>query len=443
MKPVKIGLLGLGTVGSGTLNVLSRNYQEIVARAGRDIEVVAAAVKDTKKNRHCHLGTITLTQDPEQIINHPDIDVVLELVGGADLPKPWVIQALHNGKHVVTANKAMIAKHGNEIFHIAQECGKMVAFEAAVAGGIPIIKAIREGLAANHITSLAGIINGTCNYILTEMQQNAVDFQSVLAKAQAKGYAEADPGTDIDGIDVAHKLTILASIAFGIPLQFDQVSIEGIRHIQATDISYANQLGYVIKHLGIAKRTDQGIDCRVHPALIPATHTMAHVNGVMNAIAIQGDALGESLYYGAGAGGEPTASAVIADLVEVVRTLTADPNNRVPHLAVQTAQLSQEPMLDLNDSTSGNYIRLLVSDKPGALADIARIFAEFNISIESIMQKEWEQEAGWVPIVIVTHSVREGNMLQALQHIQQLSNISDNLVRIRLALTGRNLSDDK
>lgn len=432
MEPIKIGLLGLGTVGAGTFNVLTRNASEIARRAGRDIQVVAACVSDLNKVRECSTDSFTLTTDPYFIINHPDIDIVVEVMGGETQARDLVLAAIANGKHIVTANKAMIAKCGNEIFQAAHEQGVMVAFEAAVAGGIPIIKALREGLSGNRIEWLAGIMNGTCNYILTEMQEKQRDFASVLAEAQALGYAEADPEFDVEGIDVAHKLTILAAIAFGIPLQFSKVFIEGISSITPQDIQYAQKLGYCIKHLGIAKRTNRGIELRAHPTLIPIERTLAHVNGVMNAVLIEADAVGPTLYMGAGAGAEPTASAVVADIVDVVRTLTADPNHRVPHLAFQPEQLENTPILPMEETQTANYLRLMAADKPGVLAHITKILGDLSISIESILQKERDLHDGKIPVVIITQHVLEKNLNQAIQEIEALPDISGHVVRLRL-----------
>ena len=384
MKPVKVGVLGLGTVGGGTVNVLKRNAAEIARRAGREITITRASVKDLDKQRICDTQGIILTTDPMDIINDPDIDIVVELIGGDGLIKDLLLKAINNGKHVVTANKSLIALHGNEIFAKASEKGVIVAFEAAVAGGIPIIKAIREGLSGNQIEWLAGIINGTGNFILTEMRDKGRDFNDVLAEAQALGYAEADPSFDIEGIDAAHKLTILASIAFGIPLQFDKVYTEGITGITRLDVEYAEQLGYRIKHLGIARKMPNGIELRVHPTLIPERRLIANVNGVMNAVVVKGDAVGPSLYYGAGAGAEPTASAVVADLIDVARALTSDPENRVPHLAFQADALVDIPVLPSAQFKTAYYLRLNAEDKPGALADVTRILADHHISIEAV-----------------------------------------------------------
>ncbi len=432
MKPVKVGLLGLGTVGGGTLKVLSRNAQEISRRAGCDIEVVIAAARDINKPRICDVEGIALTTNPQDVVEHPDVKVVVELIGGEDLARDLVMKAIANGKHVVTANKALIAKHGNEIFAEAQKNGVMVAFEAAVAGGIPIIKAIREGLAGNHVEWLAGIINGTGNFILTEMRDKGRDFADVLAEAQSLGYAEADPTFDVEGIDAAHKLTILASIAFGIPLQFEKVFTEGISNITQEDMSYAEQLGYRIKHLGLARKTAQGVELRVHPTLIPERRLIANVDGVMNAVLVNGDAVGPTLYYGAGAGAEPTASAVVADIVDVVRTLTSDPENRVPHLAFQANSLSDIPILPMGKVETAYYLRMQAEDKPGVLADVTRILGELGISIEALVQKEPSGDAQMATVIMLTHRVLEENMNEAIQKIEALSTITGNVMRIRM-----------
>jgi homoserine dehydrogenase len=375
---------------------------------------------------------MTLTGDPFEVVNDSDVEIVLELIGGQELAKDLVLQAIDNGKHVITANKALIALHGNEVFERAQQRGVMVAFEAAVAGGIPIIKAIREGLTGNTIQWLAGIINGTGNYILTEMRDKGRSFDEVLAEAQNLGYAEADPSFDVDGIDAAHKLTIMASIAFGIPLQFDKVYTEGIAHITQDDIVYAGEFGYRIKHLGIARRTPQGIELQVHPTLIPRRRLIAHVNGVMNAVVIMGDAVGPTLYYGAGAGADPTASAVVADLVDVVRVLTSDPENRVPHLAFQADAITDLPILPMEAVKTAYYLRLQAEDRPGVLADITRILADSGISIEAMIQKEPVEGATDVPIILMTHRVIEKNMNQAIEHIERLSAIKAKVMRIRV-----------
>jgi len=432
LKPVNIGILGLGTVGCGTVNVLARNAKEITRRAGRDIKVTHAAARSLNKERNCNTSTITLTENPADVVNNPDIDVVVELIGGYELAYDLVMQAIGNGKHVVTANKALIAVHGNEIFKAAQEKGVMVAFEAAVAGGIPIIKAIREGLAGNQIEWLAGIINGTGNFILTEMRDKGRDFDDVLKEAQALGYAEADPTFDVEGIDAAHKLTILAAIAFGIPLQFDKTFTEGITRLTRDDVAYAEELGYRIKHLGIARKAENGVELRVHPTLIPERRLLANVDGVMNAVLVKGDAVGPTLYYGAGAGSDPTASAVVADIVDVVRTLTTDPTNRVPHLAFQPDALVDLPILAMESVYSSYYLRMQAMDKPGVLADITRILSELNISIEAIIQKEPGETDTTVPIIILTHRTLEKDMNTAIAQIEALEAIDGDIMRIRM-----------
>lgn len=432
MKAVNIGLIGLGTVGSGTLAVLQRNAEEICRRAGREIRVVAVAVKDKSKSRSIDVSELVITENPLDIVNHPDIEIVVELVGGGGLVLDAIMQALENGKHVVTANKALIALHGNEIFQKAQEKGLVVAFEAAVAGGIPIIKSIREGLAANRISWLAGIINGTSNYILTQMEEGGHAFSEVLADAQALGYAEADPVFDIEGIDAAHKLTILASIAFGISLQFDNVYIEGITEITTEDIIYAEELGYRIKHLGIARKSDDGVELRVHPTLIPHRRLIANVDGVMNAILVQSDAVGPTLYYGAGAGSEPTASAVVADLVDVVRTITSDPENRVPHLAFHPDAIIDMPIRDISQVETEYYLRMSVVNRPGVMAVIATIFGQSDISIDTILQKGSGQPNEDVTIIMLTQKTREGNLTKALSEVEKLDDLNGNIMRVRL-----------
>ncbi|MGR8930113.1 MAG: homoserine dehydrogenase [Gammaproteobacteria bacterium] len=436
MKPVRIGVLGLGTVGGGTVNVLKRNAEEIARRAGREIVVSRASARNLTQSRICDTQGIAVSVDPFEIVNDPEIDVVVELIGGYDLAKQLVLTAITNGKHVVTANKALIALHGNEIFAEASKKGVMVLFEAAVAGGIPIIKAIREGLAGNQIQWLAGIINGTGNFILTEMRDKGRDFADVLKEAQALGYAEADPTFDVEGIDAAHKLTILASIAFGIPLQFDKVFTEGITQITRADVEYAEELGYRIKHLGIARRTGQGIELRVHPTLIPKRRLIANVDGVMNAVLVCGDAVGPTLYYGAGAGAEPTASAVVADIVDVVRAMTSDPENRVPHLAFQPSAIVNTPMLPSDHIKTAYYLRLTADDKPGVLADISRILAAHQISIEALIQKEPPRGETSVPIIMLTQQTLEKEMNAAIAEIEALSTISGKVARIRLETLG-------
>ena len=436
MQSVKIGILGLGTVGSGTVSVLKRNSKEISRRAGRGIEITRAADKNLDSPKTCDLNGIELTDDAFSVVNDPEIQIVVELIGGTGIARDLVMQAIENGKHVVTANKALIAMHGNELFAKAQEKGVTIAFEAAVAGGIPIIKAIREGLAANRIEWLAGIINGTGNFILTEMRDKGRNFADVLAEAQALGYAEADPTFDVEGIDAAHKLTIMASIAFGIPLQFYKAYTEGISKISQEDVQYAEELGYHIKHLGIAKKTAQGVELRVHPTLIPKRRLIANVNGVMNAVVVKGDAVGPTLYYGAGAGAEPTASAVVADIVDIVRALTTDPENRVPHLAFQPDSLKDTPILPMSEVITSYYLRICTEDKPGVLADITRIFSEQDINIEAILQKQPEEEEGLVPIIMLTQPVVEKNMDEAIAQIEALDTVKDAIMRIRMETLG-------
>ncbi|MEC4750450.1 homoserine dehydrogenase [Methylomicrobium sp. Wu6] len=436
MKPVKVGILGLGTVGGGTVNVLTRNAAEIARRAGREIIVTRASSRDLGKPRICNTEGIAVTTDPYDVINDPEIDIVLELIGGAGPVKDMVLASIANGKHVVTANKSLIALHGNEIFAKASAKGVIVAFEAAVAGGIPIIKAIREGLSGNQIQWLAGIINGTGNFILTEMREKGRDFADVLAEAQALGYAEADPTFDVEGIDAAHKLTILASIAFGIPLQFDKVYTEGITKITRVDVEYAEQLGYRIKHLGIARKTDEGIELRVHPTLIPERRLIANVNGVMNAVLVKGDAVGPTLYYGAGAGADPTASAVVADVIDVVRALTSDPENRVPHLAFQPDAIKEIPILSPDRFKSAYYLRLNAEDKPGVLADVTKILADHQISIEAIIQKEPLANETAVPIILLTQITLEKEMNDAIAKIEALPTVTGQVCRIRLETLG-------
>jgi len=430
LKPIRVGLLGLGTVGGGTANVLARNAQEIARRAGREIRVTHAAARDV--NPDVNVDGIELSDDAFAVVNNPDIDIIVELIGGYDPARQLVLQAIENGKHVVTANKALIAMHGNEIFEAAQEKGVMVAFEAAVAGGIPVIKALREGLAANQIEWLAGIINGTGNFILTEMRDKGRDFADVLAEAQALGYAEADPTFDVEGVDAAHKLTILASIAFGIPLQFDKTYTEGISKITREDVNYAEQLGYRIKHLGVTRRTDKGIELRVHPTLIPERRLIANVDGVMNAVLVQGDAVGPTLYYGAGAGSEPTASAVVADVIDVARTMTADPENRVPHLAFQPNALSDIPVLSIEEIETAYYLRMQAADRPGVLAEVTQILGGQGISIEAMIQKEPQEGEGVASIIMLTQRVGEHQMNEAIRRIESLSVIEGDVTRIRL-----------
>jgi len=438
LKPVKIGILGLGTVGCGAVNVLIRNAEEISRRAGRGIEVIHASVRSLKKTRDCDTADIMMTDQPMAVVNNPDIEVVVELIGGTTRARELVLKAIKNRKHVVTANKALIALHGNEIFAAAQEQGVIVAFEAAVAGGIPIIKALREGLTGNRINWLAGIINGTTNFILTEMREKGRDFADVLKEAQQLGYAESDPTFDIEGIDAAHKLSILAAIAFGVPLNFEAVYTEGITRIEGKDVTYAEQLGYRIKHLGLARRTEDGVELRVHPTLIPSGRLIANVDGVMNAVLVHGDAVGPTLYYGAGAGANPTASAVVADLVDIVRSLTADPENRVPHLAFQADRIAtQIPMLSMNDIHTAYYLRVKVSDEVGVLADIARIMANAGISIEAMNQKEPPVGVEEVDLILLTHTVQEKKLNQALDQIEALASVKQEVVRIRVENLGK------
>ncbi len=437
MEPVKIGLLGLGTVGGGTATVLARNAEEIARRAGRGIRIDMAAARNLQRAEELGLSDIRLTDNAEDVVNDPDCEVIVELIGGYEPARTLVLQAIENGKHVVTANKALIAIHGNEIFAAAQRKGVMVAFEAAVAGGIPIIKAIREGLSANQIEWVAGIINGTSNFILTEMRDKGRAFADVLKEAQELGYAETDPTFDVEGIDAAHKLTILASISFGIPLQFDACYTEGISKISHEDVTYAEELGYRIKHLGIARRTDAGIELRVHPTLIPQRRLIANVDGVMNAVLVMADAVGPTLYYGAGAGDEPTASAVVADIIDVVRTLTADPENRVPHLAFQPHAMSDYPVLPIAEVETSYYLRMTAEDRPGVLAEVTTILGDAGISIEAIIQKEPMDDAAEAQIIMLTHKVKERQMDQAIAAIEGLAAINGSVIRIRMESLGR------
>jgi len=430
LNPVKVGILGLGTVGGGTVSTLQKNADEIARRAGRAIVVTHACAKEINKAYPYNTDNIELTDQLIDVVNQPDIDIIVELIGGTTIALEIILKAIQNGKHVVTANKALIAKHGNEIFAAAQAKGVMVAFEAAVAGGIPIIKALREGLAANEIAYIAGIINGTSNFILTEMREKGSDFSEVLAEAQALGYAEKDPTFDIEGVDAAHKLTILASIAFGIPLQFDKVYMEGITKISNEDVKFADELGYKIKHLGITKRTDKGIELRVHPTFVAKKRLIANVEGVMNAVLVDSDALGESLYYGAGAGALATGSAIIADLVDVTRTLTTDPGNRVPHLAFQA--LADLPIVPIEEIETSYYLRISANDTLGVLAYITSILSEQNINIEAIIQKEPIEGTEEVTIVILTYKVIEKNLNQAIETIEKLDAIKGQVTRIRV-----------
>ncbi len=438
MKPIQVALLGIGTVGGGTFAVLRRNQEEISRRAGRGILIKAVADKDLVRARNLVGDSAEITDDAFALVSRPDIDIVVELIGGTRIAKDLILAAIENGKHVVTANKALLATHGNEIFLAAQNKGVMVAFEAAVAGGVPIIKALREGLTANRIEWIAGIINGTSNFILSEMREKGSSFGEVLAQAQELGYAEADPTFDIEGVDSAHKLTIMAAIAFGIPMQFDKVYTEGVSRLTKEDIRYAEELGYRIKLLGITRRTAKGIELRVHPTLIPSRRLIANVEGVMNAILVKGDAVGPTLYYGAGAGAEPTASAVVADLVDVTRMHTADPEQRVPHLAFQPDRMSDLPILSMEDVETSYYLRLRVLDRPGVLADITRILADQFISIDAMVQKEPSEGEEQVDIIMLTHLTLEKNINVAIERIESLPVISGKVTRIRLEQLGRN-----
>ncbi|HKX96112.1 MAG TPA: homoserine dehydrogenase [Methylibium sp.] len=433
MKPIQVGLLGIGTVGGGTFEVLRRNQQEIRRRAGRGIEITMVADLDVARAKSIVGEGIEVVGDARQVVANPQIDIVVELIGGYGIAKALVLEAIAAGKHVVTANKALLAVHGTEIFAAARAKGVVVAFEAAVAGGIPIIKALREGLAANRISWIAGIINGTTNFILSEMRSKGLDFGSVLKEAQRLGYAEADPTFDIEGIDAAHKATIMSAIAFGTPVQFERAYTEGITKLQAADIRYAEQLGYRIKLLGITKRRDDagGIELRVHPTLIPATRLVANVEGAMNAVVVQGDAVGSTLYYGKGAGAEPTASAVIADLVDVTRLVTADPDHRVPSLAFQPDSLHATPVLPIEQVITSFYLRLQVADEAGVLANITRILADNGISIDAVLQRESAEGERQTDLIILTHDTLEGRMNAALAQMQALPTVLAPIVRIR------------
>jgi homoserine dehydrogenase len=436
MKPIRVGLVGLGTVGTGTFQVLNRNQADIRRRAGRGIEITMIAARNVAKAQSIVDGAVTVVPEWQTVVDSPDIDIVVELIGGYETAKELVLRAIANGKHVVTANKALLALHGNEIFQAAQDKGVMVAFEAAVAGGIPIIKALREGLTANRIESFAGIINGTTNFILSEMREKGLDFATVLRQAQELGYAEADPTFDIEGIDAAHKATIMSAIAFGIPVQFEKAYVEGISKLQAVDIRYAEQLGYRIKLLGIARRATvggvEGIELRVHPTLIPCKRLIANVEGPMNAVLVNGDAVGASLYYGRGAGGEPTASAVIADLVDITRLATADPESRVPHLAFQPNQMTDVQILPMSEITTSYYLRVYVKDQPGVMADLTRILADGNISIDAVLQKEPGEHETRTDIIMLTHQTQEKNIDAAIAKIEALPTVVGTVTRIRL-----------
>ena len=432
LDAMRVGLLGIGTVGGGTYNVLTRNAEEITRRAGRPIEITVVADKDTARAKELTGGKVKVTDDAFAVVNDPNVDIVIELIGGYGVAKELVLKAIENGKHVVTANKALLAVHGTEIFAKAQEKGVMVAFEAAVAGGIPIIKAVREGLSANRIQWVAGIINGTTNFILSEMRDKGLTFADVLKEAQRLGYAEADPTFDVEGVDAAHKITLLSALAFGIPVQFDKAHIEGISKLDATDIQYAEQLGYRIKLLGITRRRDNGVELRVHPTLVPAKRLIANVEGAMNDVLVQADAVGSTLYYGKGAGAEPTASAVIADVVDVTRLSTADPENRVPHLAFQPDALANLPILPIGEVECGNYLRLRVADQPGVLAEITRILADRNISIDALLQREPEEGEDQTDLIILTHVCREQDVLNAMDVIGKLPVVKGAVTRLRL-----------
>ena len=435
MKPIQVGLLGIGVVGSGTFSVLQRNQNEIQRRAGRGIEITMVADLDTARARAAVGPNVTVVNDARAVIANPDIDIVIELIGGYGIAKTLVLEAIAAGKHVVTANKALLAVHGTEIFAAASAKGVMVAFEAAVAGGIPIIKALREGLTANRIEWIAGIINGTTNFILSEMRSKGLDFDVVLKEAQRLGYAEADPTFDIEGVDAAHKATIMSAIAFGIPVQFDKAYVEGITKLSSQDIKYAEQLGYRIKLLGIAKRRPEGIELRVHPSLVPSKRLIANVEGAMNAVMVQGDAVGTTLYYGKGAGSEPTASAVIADLVDITRLHTADAAQRVPHLAFQPDSMSDLRILPMADVVTSYYLRLRVADQTGVLAKVTGILAEADISIDAVLQREADEvsgeEANQTDLIILTHDCAEARMDAALARMQALPTVLQAIVRIR------------
>jgi len=432
MKPIQVGLLGIGTVGSGVFNVLARNQEEIKRRAGRGIRIHTVADLNTQRAQELVKGQAEVVDDARKVIQNPEIDIVVELIGGYGIAKDLVLEAIAAGKHVVTANKALIAVHGNEIFKAAHAKGVMVAFEAAVAGGIPIIKALREGLSANRIEWIAGIINGTTNFILSEMRDKGLDFNTVLKEAQRLGYAEADPTFDIEGIDAAHKATIMSAIAFGVPMQFAQAHVEGITQLSSVDIKYAEQLGYRIKLLGITKKNPNGIELRVHPTLVPTKRLLANVEGAMNAVQVHGDAVGTTLYYGKGAGSEPTASAVIADLVDVTRLQTADPENRVPHLAFQPDAVQNIPILPMAEVTTSYYLRLAVADQAGVLAEITRILAAHGVSIDALLQKEAAEGESQTDLVILTHETKEKNMMAAITEMQALKTVLGEIIKIRL-----------
>jgi len=431
MKPIQVGLLGIGTVGSGTFEVLRRNQEEIQRRAGRPIQISMVADLDTDRARKVVGNAIEVVDDARQVIANPNIDIVVELIGGYGIAKQLVLEAIAAGKHVVTANKALLAVHGSEIFAAAHQKGVMVAFEAAVAGGIPIIKALREGLTANRIQWVAGIINGTTNFILSEMRDKGLAFDVVLKEAQRLGYAEADPTFDIEGVDAAHKATIMSAIAFGVPVQFDKAYVEGITQLESQDIRYAEQLGYRIKLLGISKRTASGIELRVHPSLVPSKRLIANVEGAMNAVMVQADAVGTTLYYGKGAGSEPTASAVVADLVDITRLHTADPLNRVPHLAFQPDSMSNLPILSMDQVVTSYYLRLRVADQAGVLAQVTGILAHAGISIDAVLQREAGEGENQTDLIILTHECVEQKMNEAIAQMQALSTVLNPITRIR------------
>jgi homoserine dehydrogenase len=432
LKPINVGLLGIGTVGGGTFEVLRRNQEEIARRAGSAITMKMVADKDLDRARKIVGERAIVTGDAYEVVDNPDIDIVVELIGGTKIARELMLKAIESGKHVVTANKALLAQHGNEIFAAARKRDVMVAFEGAVGGGIPIIKSLREGLTANRIEWIAGIINGTSNFILSEMRDKGASFADVLKEAQQLGYAEADPTFDVEGVDAAHKLSIMAAIGFGIPMQFEAAYVEGISKLTRQDIRYAEELGYRIKLLGIAKRKSRGFELRVHPTLIPARRLIANVEGVMNAILVKGDAVGQTMYYGAGAGAEPTASAVVADVVDVARMLTSDPEHRVPHLAFQPDQLSSTPILPMSEVETSYYLRMRVFDKPGVLADVTRILADSSISIDAMVQKEPHEGEDQVNIVMLTHLTVEKNVDAAIAKIEALPVVAGTVTRIRL-----------
>jgi len=432
MKPINVGLLGIGTVGGGVFTVLERNAGEIARRAGREIRITVVADKDIERARRLTNGAVKITDDAFSVTRDPEIDIVVELIGGYTVAKDLALSAIESGKHLVTANKALLAVHGNEIFAAAHHRDVMVAFEAAVAGGVPIIKALREGLSANRIEWVAGIINGTTNFILSEMRDKGLPFAEVLKEAQRLGYAETDPTFDIEGIDAAHKATIMSAIAFGIPMQFDKAHVEGISRLESIDIAYAGQLGYRIKLLGIARKRPEGIELRVHPALVSANRLLANVEGAMNAVLVQADAVGATLYYGKGAGAEPTASAVIADLVDITRLHTADPEHRVPHLAFQPDQVQDVPVLPIEEAVTSYYLRMRVLDKPGVLADITRILADSDISIDAMIQREAGEGESQTDIIMLTHQTVEKNAVAAIARIEALDSVQGKVTRLRL-----------